>query len=417
MTRRTAGYLQNRVDPVRLARWFGAERARAYGRLVALMIAIQAASLVVRLILSARHDPHWRPEPTDFDAFWSAAYLAVHGHAPWAYHMTPLLAAETLGAQPAAGQFLPYLYPPIFLMLCLPLALVPYQLAMPAFMLGGYAAVSAGFRRLLPPPWPWFAVLAFPATMMNATMGQSGFIAALSFAAALGQLDQRPALAGFYLGVLAYKPHLALCVPVALAAARRWTALATCGLTAFGLALLSYAVLGEQAWRAYLAALPMTRDVLLAGDIWPKLLSSYGAVRILGGGATLALATQAACTALALTCLIGGGARRPGAGAECSALAVAALVCTPYVLDYDLVCLGVPLAWLASQGARLGWRPWEKLLLVGLYLYPLEARNLNLAGLPATPLILGALLSAVAGRGGIRVARPPVPPVFVAMRP
>ena len=386
------------LDFVRQARWFTAERARAYGAMTALMVLIEALNLAARLIGSAMHDPRWRPEPTDFDAFWSGAHLAIQGHAALAYNTAALRAAEAIGAQPVAGQFLPYLYPPIFLMVCLPLALLPYQVAMPAFMLGGYAAVAAGLNTFLPRGWPWMPVLAFPAAMLNAAMGQSGFLATLCFAGGMRLLDRRPALAGACLGMLAYKPHLALCVPLALTAARRWTALIACGLAAFGLGLLSWAVLGSTAWVSFVDALPLTREVLMAADIWPKLLSTYGAVRVLGGGAPLALATQAVCTLLDLACLARVCFRRPGAGAEMAALATAALLCTPYVLDYDLVCLGVPMVWLARQGHRLGWRAWEKALLCVLYIFPLLARILNMDGVPLTPFMLGATLWVVSAR-------------------
>ena len=39
------------------------------------------------------------------------------------------------------------------------------------------------------------------------------------------------------------------------------------------------------------------------------------------------------------------------------------LLMTPYMMDYDLVILALPIAWIALEGARSGFLPWEKSLL------------------------------------------------------
>ena len=69
------------------------------------------------------------------------------------------------------------------------------------------------------------------------------------------------------------------------------------------------------------------------------------------------------------------------------------------MLDYDLACLSVPLAWLASRAGSSGWLPWEKSGLSALYVLPLVARTLTMtAGLPVTPLLLVGLLALIARR-------------------
>jgi hypothetical protein len=383
---------------VRDAAWLTAERARAWGVLVALMIAIQAASLYWRLLASALADSQGRPEPIDFDAFWSGAHLAVHGHGALAYDLAAIRAEETLGAQPARG-FLPYLYPPIFLMLCLPLGVLPYGAAMLAFMAAGYAAMVGLLRHILPRPWPVLSILAFPALMMNTSMGQSGSMAAACFALALIWLDRFPLLGGASLGLLAFKPHMALCVPVALLAARRWRALLACGATALGLAALSWLVLGNAVWAAFFRALPMIGRMLEVPDTWPKSLSIHTTVLMLGGGFPLAYAAQIATGLMVAGCVAWVGWRRPGAGPEISVLVCAAFLAAPHILDYDMVCLGVPMAWLAGQAMVKGWRAYEKIVLALAYIFPLEARNLNeQAGLPLTPFMVAMLFLVVLTR-------------------
>ncbi len=390
------------LSPFRDASWLTAERARVYSRLVAIMVAIQAANLTIRILRSAASDPHWRPEPTDFDTFWAAARLTLQGHAAWAYVPFIMQAAERIGAQPAAHQFFPYLNPPIFLLLCAPLGLLPYLPAMLVFVASTYLAFVACLRRLLPRPWPSLTIAALPVAMLNGTEGQNGAITAACYAGAALLLERAPIWAGVCLGLLAYKPHLALCVPLVLLAARRWVALASCAATAAGLAGLSWAVLGAAPWRGFLAASGMMHEVIQGDDTWPRMLSTYAAFRILHAGPLAAYAAQA-LVALCAACLaVRMAARRPGAAPEVSAMVAGSLLCTPYLLDYDLVCTAVPMAWVAGQAAIGGWLAWEKCLLGLLYLFPLEARNLNLSlHVPIAPAILISLLAVITTREAV----------------
>ena len=399
---------------LRQADWLSRERARAYNRLIGIMVLIQAVNLSTRIVRSSLRDPHSRPEPTDFDAFWAAAHLSAQGHAAQVYDPFVMQAAEAVGAQPAPGQFFPYLNPPIFLLLCLPLALLPYLPAMAAFVTAGYLATAACLRRVLPPEWPATTILALPVLMLNGTDGQNGCLSATCYAGAMLLLNARPVWAGACLGVLAFKPHLALAVPVVLIAGRRWPALAGAAAMGVLLVLASWLALGSGPWLAFMHAGPAMRDVLSGDDTWPRMLSTYAVIRILHGGAAMAYGAQILVALLSLFCLAAIVRRRPGAGAELAATVAASLLCTPYLLDYDLVCTAVPMAWLARQGSLLGWQPWEKILLGALYLYPLEARNLNLYGLPATPLLLGALLCAVAARAGVKLVSQPALPAYGA---
>jgi len=57
------------------------------------------------------------------------------------------------------------------------------------------------------------------------------------------------------LGLLCYKPHLALLVPVALAAGGHWRAFGAAAVTVAVVVGLSVALFGVEPWRAYLAEL------------------------------------------------------------------------------------------------------------------------------------------------------------------
>ena len=72
---------------------------------------------------------------------------------------------------------------------------------------------------------------------------------------------------------------------------------------------------------------------------------------------------------------------------------VAALLATPFLLDYDLVLLAVPLAWLAREGLRTGFLPWEKIGLMAGFVLPALSRSFATGlGLPFAPAVLSAVL-------------------------
>jgi hypothetical protein len=85
---------------------------------------------------------------------------------------------------------------------------------------------------------------------------------------------------------------------------------------------------------------------------------------------------------------------RSGASARVKAagLIIAALLGTPYSLDYDLMVLAPAIAFWAMDGLSRGFRPWEKTTLAGLWILPLIARSFPEAtSIPlAAPLLLAA---------------------------
>ncbi len=379
--------------------WLNASRARAYGGLLALAMVIALVGFYGKILAPCLSDAQARPLASDFDTFWAGARLALQGRPAAAYDPAAMRVAEQEGAQPQPGQFFAYLYPPVFLLLSLPLGALPYLVALPAFLLAGFVAASVALARILPRSWPWWPVLAFPAGLLNAVIGQNGDYSAACFAGALLWLENRPALAGACLGLLAFKPQLALCAPVALLAARRWRALLSCAAVAAALMAGAWLVLGRETWLAFLGAAPLARRMLQSPQIWPKMVSVASAARLLHGGAALAYCAQAASCAAAILVVAATSRRRPGAGAEMATLVTATMLCSPYLWDYDLVCLAVPLAWLAARATATGWRKLEKPVAAAAYLGPAVVRLINVGtGVPLAPLMIAALLAVVTRR-------------------
>ena len=387
---------------LRDARFLSAARARAYATI--LFVGMGAALAYGYVSLALGHHP-WgqssgapgRPGASDFLAFWTAGRLALQGSAQSAYDLTRLNVEEHATAVLPPNAVLAFFYPPTFLLLCLPFAALPYLAGFAAFVGTQTVVLVACLRRILPAGWGYLPVLAFPGLLMNAATGQNGFVSAACFAGALLLLGRRPVVAGACLGLLIVKPHLALAVPVALLVARRWSALAACGLSAASLALLAWAVLGGAAWTAFFDATPAIRAALEQhAEDWGKLQSLFTTARLLGAPLPLAYLAQAALAAGVLVALACACARRPGAAGEVALMAAAAMLCTPHLLDYDLAVTGVPLAWLAREAAERGWRPWEKLIGAVVFVWPMIGRVLTQSyGVAVAPILLFLLFAVV----------------------
>ena len=116
-------------------------------------------------------------------------------------------------------------------------------------------------------------------------------------------------------------------------------------------------------------------------------------VRMWGGPLPLAYAVQGAATLAAMGAVLWlGRAGRPNL--RNAAVCAAAMLSTPYVLDYDLVVLGLGAAFLVADGLERGFLPWEKSLLALVWISPLVARTLaEAASLPLGQLGIVVLLA------------------------
>ena len=213
---------------------------------------------------------------------------------------------------------------------------------------------------------------------------------------------------------MAFKPHLALVIPFALIFARRWTTLIVAAATAAAFSAASLAAFGAPTWDGFLADSQFARSALennLVGD--EKMQSVFAAVRLLHGSLALAWGAQIA-TALCVVAALWRLERRAfRAPAEAAAIVCAGLLASPFLLDYDLTLIAIPLVWLLGEGLRTGFLPFEKALLALAFVLPLISRSLaGAVGLPLAPLILAAIFALTMRRaltrapGGARPAAP-----------
>src|SRR5581483_6265590 len=132
-----------------------------------------------------------------------------------------------------------------------------------------------------------------------------------------------------------------------------------------------------------------------------KMQSVFAAVRLLHGGLGLAYGLQALATVAVCVALVGLQRRSFRSRAEGPAMIAAALLASPFLLDYDLVLLAIPLAFLGREGARSGFRPYEKFVLLVAFVLPAVSRSIaGHFGLPLGPLVIAAVLVLVLKRAG-----------------
>jgi hypothetical protein len=339
-----------------------------------------------------RSDRMGEPVGADFTLFWAASYLSLNGNPAQVYDFSHLQALEQQLFGPAVG--LPWPYPPTFLLMVLPFSLLPYLTSLAIWLAATLALFLIIMWRIGPHPLIFLLTLAFPGTFINFICGQNGFLSAALLGGGLLLLDRFPLVAGLLLGLLCFKPHLALLVPVALLAGRHWKALLGSLLSALGLSVASVSVFGWTVWVAFWHNLPFALK-LLGDDTapWQKMPSVFAAIMFMGGGVLLAWILQATVMIVVVAAVVWVWARGVSPAMRNSILILGLLLFPPHIFNYDLAMLALPLAWLGWEGYRKRYLLGEPILLALGWLLPLFFLSLQQTGiiLPIGPLVLGAL--------------------------
>jgi hypothetical protein len=238
--------------------------------------------------------------------------------------------------------------------------------------------------------------VVFPGALVAAGHAQTGFVSGALLVGGVSLVARgRPLAGGALLGALIVKPHLALLVPFWLAAGGKWRAFVAAGASAVGLLLAAWLAFGSETMLAYTGSWAASAAIMRSDDaeFYLRMATVYGQLRLVTGPAA-ALAANVV-VALAMVALIVLAWRRSGGDALATgALMLAATaLASPYLFNYDLPFLILPLLWLVQRGLREGFRPWEKAGLVLLYLAPYATRAAALPlGLNLMPLAAAVLV-------------------------
>jgi len=125
----------------------------------------------------------------------------------------------------------------------------------------------------------------------------------------------------------------------------------------------------------------------------------FAGVRLMGGGITLAYFVQIVVAALVAAIVVWIWRQNIQFELKGAALATGIPLVSPYIIYYDLVVLALPISWLALEGRRSGFLPFEKLLLVVAWVLPLMCEPIaRSTSVPLTPLVCILLLAFIARR-------------------
>ncbi|CAG2151336.1 glycosyltransferase family 87 protein [Ralstonia mannitolilytica] len=340
---------------------------------------------------------------SDFSVFWGASHIALHGHPLDAYDIDKIMVVINQFGTLEAGseRILPWLYPPTFLLVVLPLSLLPLWPSYLLFMLATSGLYVKATTRLLGDKvdarqHAWMSVVSSPAVFVTVLMGQNSMLTAGLAATAVAWLDKRPVLAGIAMGLLAIKPQLALLFPVVLLVTRAWKTMASAAVTAVLFAAISVAVCGWDTVPAFIRSAHWAETNLVehGGTAWYVMPTFLAAARAAGIGIKLAYAIQMSVAVLAALAAAIVWRRTSDTGLRVAALATATLLISPYVRAYELTWLVVAIAGYVSHGIRFGLSGMERGLLVAAWLLPVFEFTNPLFQLPQVgPFFLVAMMA------------------------
>ena len=380
--------------------WLTRERIRLIA--IVLLLASSAGFLFLVATSHGGVDLADRPLGTDFSNVYAAGTYVLGGNAAAAFDPVQQFARER-AIFGDATQFYGWHYPPYFLFIAAALAWMPYGAALAvwqAVTLGLYllvmrAIVSPSSRlRGKGDDLTWLLLaLAFPAVLINIGHGQNGFLTAALIGGALVLLDRRPLVAGILTGLLVYKPQYGLMIPIVLAASGRWKCFAAAAATVALLTIATTLTFGASVWHAFAVASEFTRSVVLeqGNTGWYKIQSVFAWARMWGAPILVAYALQVMTIVMLGAALAWLWRSAAPFSLKAAALCLAAILATPYSLDYDMMVLAPTIAFFAVDGLARGFGPWEKTILAALWLVPLVARSV--AEISLIPLGVPAMLA------------------------
>ncbi|WP_159109446.1 glycosyltransferase family 87 protein [Bradyrhizobium sp. USDA 3458] len=355
-------------------------------------------------------DYRGHPIGTDFSSFWAASRLVLSGHAGNAYDQIKHYAAQQAHFGEAV-QYYAWFYPPPALLLVAPLGTLPYLPSLIIWLVATGAAYLATVYRFIQRSDAIILILCFPAVLINTIHGQNAFLSTGIIGTGLLMSDRRPFAAGLILGTLCFKPQLAPMLVVVVLARTNWKMALGAALSVCSLLISATLIFGLEVWQQFASIVPVSRIWLEYGVMgFAKMQSAFAAVRLLGGGIGLAYSIQALVTISAAVLLFLVWRSSASLRLRASATGAAILLGTPFLLDYDLVLLSLPIAVLAAEGLETGFRPYERTALACAWLLPLMARPAGFAHIPLSPEVVACLLVLIwrrATQEGPKAVKPP----------
>jgi len=387
------------IDFLRRAEWLGPARARGY----LLLLAAVNVGLLGFLVLTATNgvDRNGFLLGTDFISFWTSGRMLHDGRNVYdiAAHVAAQREFYTL-----PGEYTAFFYPPNFLPFVWPLGFLSYFPALAMWLLvtgAAWLAAMRGWFKALGLKGPALVlILAFPPVVVTLTHGQTSFLVAALLGGGLLLVEKRPWIAGVLIGLATIKPQFGLLIPIALLASAQWRTIASAAVTALALAGLAALAFGPQVWSDWMAVTQAASNATGDGNIgFAKMVSIFAGLSLVGVPSGPAFAVQGAVSAAVAWSVARASWRRPFTPGLAVLVLAGAPLATPFVLDYDLLLTGFPLAYLFARARVEGFADWERITILAAFAAAAFARPLAIGlGVPIMPLVLIALFVVVLRR-------------------
>lgn len=347
---------------LRNADWLDSGRVRGYAVILGLAsLALMANSYIKAMGLAG----------TDFLAFWGAGHVTIGGDPAAAYDLAVQEQVQT--ATGSEGWFA-FVNPPPFLFAAAPFGALPFPLAwiawvMVTYALWAWAAISA-FPRL----WP--VALVFPGALIAAGHAQTGLLTGALLVGAAALVDRRPVVSGLLIGALIIKPHLAILLPFWLAAGGRWRAFGAACVSVAGLLSISWLVFGTQTMLGYTDSWQASAQIMAGDDpeFYLRMATPYSQLRLFIPVSIALIINGVIMLALIVLAMLSWRRFYGDAQGSAALVLAGAALASPYLFNYDLPFLVYPLLWLVQTGLSRGFRPYEKLGIVLLFITPYATR-------------------------------------------
>lgn len=300
--------------------------------------------------------------PTDFTTFWDSGRALLHGRSPYP-------SPGSLPAHPDRTTFAPFVYPPVAAVPMVPLALLPFGVAVVVFLLVDLAAVALALRLLGVTDWRCYGAAFCSAPVFAGTgIGAISPLLLLGLAAAWRYRD-RAAATGVLVAYVATAKVFLWPVWLWLLRTRRYAAAAVAAAASLAGVTAAWAAIGFAGLHDYPTLLGR-----LTSLVGPESYSPYALGRALGLGSGSAQAT-----AYALAAAVAAPAWRVRDDGRLLTAAIAvSLIATPILWPHYLVLLFVPIAlarrsfsplWLAPAATWVdaaGWSSGSAVRIAGL---------------------------------------------------
>ena len=290
----------------------------------------------------------------DFLPFYAAAKQVLAGHIHdlytefGAYNATHLLAPEPTNFTISHW---PWPYPPHYFLLLAPFAILPYKLALFAWLALSLLLPSLilwyGWRVR---GWLFFATILNINVFICLIMGQNALIFSSIAGLGISLVRKRPLISGICFAILSMKPHFAVLIPLTLLFGRYYQAIFYTIFSTLCLILITSLAFGFDIWEVAFANYHAVGNISFSPEIWTfSIYSTYRALLSLGFSSYYAWVGQFLVAGLALYSLQKIWRENYPLVTKWLAFGITALLFSPFSFAYDAVWITLPaMVYIAS---------------------------------------------------------------------